>query len=389
MATDLPYIALVAGEASGDILGADLIRALKAHFPAVRFCGIGGPRMIAEGIDSFYPMERLSVMGLVEPLKRLPELLRIRADLKARFSQHPPLVFIGIDSPDFVLNIEKHMKRQGIPSVHYVSPSVWAWRRGRIHSIARAVDLMLTLFPFETDIYRENHIPVACVGHPLADQIPLQSDSCAARESLGLDASTPYLAMLPGSRRGELAFLLPLFLDAFARLRLGNSALRALLPVAAPHLRPMVDDALAALDADDREAIVVLEGQSQAAMMAAQAVLLSSGTATLEAMLLRRPMVVAYKMGGMSYAVLSRLVKTPYIALPNLLAQRELVPEFIQEAATDEAIASALTPLLRSGEARSDTLAAFESLHLTLRKNAGDSAAKAIVDMLEARLATH
>jgi lipid-A-disaccharide synthase len=389
VATDRPYIAIVAGEASGDILGADLMRALKVHFPAIGFCGIGGPKMIAEGMESFYPMERLSVMGLVEPLKRLPELLRIRADLKARFSQHAPLVFIGIDSPDFVLNIAKHMKQRGIPAVHYVSPSVWAWRKGRIHKIGRAVDLMLTLFPFETDIYRENHIPVACVGHPLADQIPLQSDNLAARDSLGLDPATPYLAMLPGSRRGELSLLLPLFLKVFVRLRKGNEDLHALLPVAAPHLLPMINDALATLDAAHREAIVLLDGQSQAAMVAAQAVLLSSGTATLEAMLLRRPMVVAYKMGGFSYAILSRLVKTPFIALPNLLAQRELVPEFIQEAATDEAIASALTPLLRSGEARSDTLAAFESLHLTLRKNAGDSAAKAIVDMLEARLATH
>lgn len=380
-----PYIAIVAGEASGDILGADLIRALKKHFPGVAFRGIGGTKMMAEGLESFYPMERLSVMGLVEPLKRLPELLRMRADLKARFSVHPPLVFIGIDSPDFVLNIEAHLKARNIPAVHYVSPSVWAWRKGRIHKIARAVDLMLTLFPFETDIYRQHGIPVACVGHPLADQIPLQSDADAAKQSLGIDDASRYLAMLPGSRRGEVSLLLPLFLQVFELLRARDASLRALLPVAAPHLQPLIDECLAALEPVDREAIAVLDGQSQQAMVAAHAVLLSSGTATLEAMLLRRPMVVAYKMGGVSYALLSRLVKTPYIALPNLLAKRELVPEFIQEAATPSAIADALQPLLASDTARQETLDAFTALHHSLRLNAGETAAQAIVDMLEAR----
>ena len=384
-----PYIAIVAGEASGDILGADLIRALKTHFPNVDFRGIGGAKMMAEGLESFYPMERLSVMGLVEPLKRLPELLRMRADLKARFTVHPPLVFIGIDSPDFVLNIEAHLKARNIPAVHYVSPSVWAWRKGRIHKIGRAVDLMLTLFPFETDIYRQHDIPVACVGHPLADQIPLQSDVGAAKQSLGIDDASRYLAMLPGSRRGEVSLLLPLFLQVFELLRSRDTSLQALLPVAAPHLQQMVDECLAVLDPADRQAIIVLDGQSQSAMVAAHAVLLSSGTATLEAMLLRRPMVVAYKMGGVSYALLSRLVKTPYIALPNLLAKRELVPEFIQEAATPSAIADALMPLLASHTARQETLDAFETLHHSLRLNAGETAAQAIVDMLEARGAAH
>lgn len=379
------YIAIVAGEASGDILGADLIRALKKHFPGVAFRGIGGAKMMAEGLESFYPMERLSVMGLVEPLKRLPELLRMRADLKARFTVNPPLVFIGIDSPDFVLNIEAHLKARHIPAVHYVSPSVWAWRKGRIHKIARAVDLMLTLFPFETDIYRQHGIPVACVGHPLADQIPLQSDADAAKQSLGIDDANRYLAMLPGSRRGEVALLLPLFLQVFELLRARDASLRALLPVAAPHLQPLIDECLAALEPADRGAIAVLDGQSQQAMVAAHAVLLSSGTATLEAMLLRRPMVVAYKMGGVSYALLSRLVKTPYIALPNLLAKRELVPEFIQEAATPSAIADALQPLLASDKTRQETLDAFAALHHSLRLNAGETAAQAIVDMLEAR----
>lgn len=387
MALPTPYIALVAGEASGDILGADLIRALKEHYPQVAFCGIGGPKMIAEGMQSFYPMERLSVMGFVEPLKRLPELLRMRADLKRRFSEQPPLVFIGIDSPDFVLNIEAHLKQQNIPTVHYVSPSVWAWRKGRIHKIGRAIDLMLTLFPFEVDIYQQHHIPVTCVGHPLADQIPMASDARVAKQHLHLEDHTRYLALLPGSRRGEVSQLLPLFLQAFALLRAEDSSLRALLPVAAEHLRPLIDAQLAQIDAVDRSAITLLEGQAQEAMMASHAVLLSSGTATLEAMLLRRPMVVAYKMGGLSYALLSRLVKTPYISLPNLLAKRELIPEFIQDAATPSAIAAALAPLLHAGQAREDTVAIFASLHDLLRRNAGVTAANAIVAMLEARRA--
>jgi lipid-A-disaccharide synthase len=387
VAQPTPYIALVAGEASGDILGADLIRALKEHFPQATFCGIGGPKMIAEGMQSFYPMERLSVMGFVEPLKRLPELLRIRADIKQRFTEQPPLVFIGIDSPDFVLNIEAHLKQQNIPTVHYVSPSVWAWRKGRIHKIGRAIDLMLTLFPFEVDIYQQHDIPVTCVGHPLADQIPMSCDPSDAKQHLQLDDRARYLALLPGSRRGEVSQLLPLFLQTFALLRAEDTSLRALLPVAAEHLRPLIEAQLAQIDVGDRAAITLLEGQAQAAMMASQAVLLSSGTATLEAMLLRRPMVVAYKMGGLSYALLSRLVKTPYIALPNLLAKRELIPEFIQDAATPSAIATALAPLLQAGQARESTVATFASLHELLCRNAGETAAAAIVKMLEARCA--
>ena len=385
MQTFKPYIAIVAGEASGDILGADLIRALKSRFPGCEFCGIGGPKMIAEGFQSFYAMERLSVMGFVEPLKRLPELLRIRADLKSRFTQHPPMVFIGIDSPDFVLNIERHLKQRDIPTVHYVSPSVWAWRKSRIHGIAKAVDLMLTLFPFETDIYQQHQIPVACVGHPLADQIAMQQDVSAVCAELGLSEHDPYLAVLPGSRRGEVSLLLPLFLDAFVLLRQKMPQLKALLPVAAPHLQVMVDDQLALLDQSDREAVIVLQGRSQQAMVASRAILLSSGTATLEAMLLRRPMVVAYKMGGLTFSLLSRLVKTPYIALPNLLANRELVPEYIQDAAEAKAVAEGLAPLLAAGSARQETLDAFQELHVMLKRDAGESAANAIALMLESK----
>jgi len=378
-----PVFAIVAGEASGDILGADLIRALKRHYPSARFVGVGGSRMLAEGFESFYPLERLSVMGLVEPLKRLPELLRMRADLKRRFSEMRPLAFIGIDSPDFVMNIEAAMKQQGIPSVHYVSPSVWAWRKNRIHKIKASVDLMLTLFPFEMPIYQQHSVPVVCVGHPLADQISFEQDQVATRDVLGLAKEGHYLALLPGSRRGEVAALLPVFLEAFCILRKQVNHLQALLPVATSHLLPMIQDCISELSASDQAAIVLLDGQAQQAMVASNGVLLSSGTATLEAMLLRRPMVVAYRMGGLSYAILSRLVKTPFISLPNLLAQRELVPELIQEEASADNIAGQLLPLLQAGDTREDTLQAFDALHHLLRRGAGNAAATAIKALLD------
>ncbi len=378
-----PSFAIVAGEASGDILGADLIRALKKRYPDAQFYGVGGQKMIAEGFESFYPMERLSVMGLVEPLKRLPELLAMRADLKQRFIKNRPLAFIGIDSPDFVMNIEAAMKDNGIASIHYVSPSVWAWRKNRIHKIKRSVDLMLTLFPFELPIYEENAVPAVCVGHPLADQIGFEQDQRAARTGLNLPIEGRYVALMPGSRRSEIEALLPRFLEAFSTLRTTDSTLQALLPVAADYLQSMIDEKLSLLATDDRNAVHVFQGASHEIMVASDAVLLSSGTATLEAMLLNRPMVVVYRMGGLSYAILSRLVKTPFISLPNLLAQRALVPELIQDAASKDNIVSHLNPLLEQGAARQDTLQTFAELHQMLRKGAGETAAAAIQSLLE------
>lgn len=375
--------AIIAGEASGDILGADLIEGLKTIYPQATFVGIGGPRMKSVGLQSWYPMERLSVMGLVEPLKRLPELLRMRAAIKRRLLALRPTVFIGIDSPDFVMNIEKEMKANGIASVHYVSPSVWAWRKNRIHKIKRCVDLMLTLFPFEMEIYQQHDIDVVCVGHPLADQIGFDFDQVETRRRLGVAEDGQYLALLPGSRRGEIVALLPCFIEAFLLQRQINPELQALLPIAADHLKPLIDEYLSSLSAADRAAIHLVQGHSHDVMVASNAVLLSSGTATLEAMLLRRPMVVAYRMGGMSYAILSRLVKTPYISLPNLLAQQPLVPELIQDDANAENISYHLSALLGEGESRVTTLQTFDRLHRELRKNAGQTASLAIKTLIE------
>ncbi len=377
-------IGMVAGEASGDILGAGLIQALQtraAKFNAdVRFEGVGGPRMLAAGFHSAYPMDRLSVMGLTEPLKRLPELLRMRAALKAQFSQNCDL-FIGIDSPDFTLNIEASLRQRGVKTVHYVSPSVWAWRRGRIKTIARAVDLMLTLLPFEADFYTAHQVPVKFVGHPLADQIPLEDQRSSAREFLGVDESALVLAVLPGSRGGEVNHLAPAFLDTVDWLRREFPALECLIPAANNERRAQLETLLAGRNTPVR----LVDGCSREVMAAADAVLMASGTTSLEAMLLKRPMVVAYRMGGISYMILSRLVKTPYISLPNLLANEALVPEVIQDDVRPEILGPLLTERLRGGESVAEIKERFTALHRDIALKASDTAAAAVWDLLECR----
>ena len=296
--------------------------------------------MSEAGLDSLFPMERLSVNGLVEPLRRLPELLARRRGLARHLRTQAPRVFLGIDSPDFNLGLARAVRASGIPTAQLVSPSVWAWRRGRLKGIARSVDLMLCLFPFETEVYRERGIPARCVGHPMADEIAGPVDSAQARRALGLPREVPLLALLPGSRAGEVEALMPLFLQAADHLRLGFPALNLVVPAASAQrmlqLRAMVRGV---------PGITLVQGQSRQAIAAADAVLVAAGTATLEAALLRRPMVVAYRMHGASWFVLSRLVRTPWVALPNLLAGRELVSEFLQDAATPEALAGSLASL--------------------------------------------
>lgn len=376
-------IGLLAGEASGDILGASLIAALKARHPDLRVEGIGGPLMEAQGMVSMFPMDRLSVMGLVEPLKSLPELLRIRGAVFRHFRDNPPDVFVGIDSPDFNLNLERKLRRNGVTTAHLVSPSVWAWRRGRIHKIARSVDLMLTLFPFETAIYKEHDIPVAFVGHPLADALPLvPQPAAAARAALGLEHGKPLLAVLPGSRGGEVKLLAPLFLQAARQLRQSLPDLSLAIPAASADRAEQLRQAL--VDFDDLD-VVVLEGHSRDLMSAADAVLLASGTATLEAMLLKKPMVVGYRMAGLSWAIISRLVKTPFAALPNILADRELVPELLQDAATPEALAAAVRPLLNDSTAATQQVEAFRALHTELQKDFAGACATALEALVEAR----
>ncbi|WP_371230204.1 lipid-A-disaccharide synthase [Pseudomonas sp. QE6] len=369
-------VALVAGEASGDILGSGLMQALKQRHPDIEFIGVGGPRMQAEGLQSHFPMERLAVMGLVEVLGRLRELLRRRKDLVQMLIAARPDVFIGIDAPDFNLNIELKLRRAGIRTVHYVSPSVWAWRQKRVLKIKEACDLMLALFPFEARFYEEHAVPVRFVGHPLANTIPLEADRAGARLRLGLPQGASVVALLPGSRGGEVGKLGALFLDTAQRLLQERPGLRFVLPCASPERRVQIEEMLAGRNLP----VQLLDGASHEALAACDAVLIASGTATLEALLYKRPMVVAYKVAPMTYRILKRLVKSPYISLPNLLANRLLVPELIQDAATPEALATTLLPLLDDGSVQTES---FDAIHRALRQDASAQAAEAVLALVE------
>ncbi|WP_406829181.1 lipid-A-disaccharide synthase [Microbulbifer sp. ARAS458-1] len=373
---------MLAGEASGDILGAGLIEALQQRFRTVEVVGIAGSRMLALGAESLFPMERLSVMGLVEPLKRLPELLKIRRTLREHFIANPPDVFIGIDSPDFNLGLEEALRSAGIPTVHYVSPSVWAWRRGRIKKIARAVDHMLTLLPFEADFYREHQVPVTFVGHPLADEIPLDVDVAGARRALGLTQQDEVIALLPGSRGGEVRLLGPLFMQAALWCQQRRPGLKFVLPAASPERRDQLEQQLVQTPALQELSLTILDGNSQQALAAADAVLIASGTATLETMLMNKPMVVAYKMAALSYAIFSRMLHTPWVSLPNLLAQKELVPEILQDDATPETLGAALLNYFHDPLLGDQLRREFSEMHQELRRNASDKAADAVCALL-------
>lgn len=368
-------IALVAGEASGDILGSGLMQALKARHPSIEFIGIGGPRMQAEGLNSYFPMERLSVMGLVEVLGRLPELLSRRKRLISTLIAEKPDVFIGIDAPDFNLTLELKLRQAGIKTVHYVSPSVWAWRQKRVLKIRDACDLMLTLFPFEARFYLEHDVPVRFVGHPLANTIELEADRQAARDSLGLPEGVQVVALMPGSRGGEVARLGELFLDAAERLRALRPGVHFVLPCASPERRAQLEQMLGSRSLP----LMLLDGRSHEALAACDAVLIASGTATLEALLFKRPMVVAYRVAPLTYRILKRLVRSPYFSLPNLLAERMLVPELIQDAATPDALAQTLSPLLDGGQIQTE---GFDVIHRALRHDASAQAADAVLKLV-------
>lgn len=372
-------VALVAGEASGDILGASLMQALKAVRPDIEFIGVGGPRMQAEGLHSYFPMERLAVMGLFEVLGRLPELLLRREQLIRTLIKAQPDVYIGIDAPDFNLGIELRLRRAGIRTVHYVSPTVWAWRQERVLKTRQACDLMLTLFPFEAQFYEAQDVPVRFVGHPLADQIPLQTDRGAARAALDLTAEETIIALLPGSRAGELARLGPLFLEAAEHLlALHSGALRFVVPCASPERRGQLEKMLSHTRRD--LPVMLLDGRSHEVLAACDAVLIASGTATLEALLYKRPMVVAYRLAPLTYQVARHLVKTPFFSLPNLLAGRALVPELLQDLATPEALAEALMPLLEMSREQTEC---FDAIHRSLRRDASRQAAESVLELVE------
>jgi lipid-A-disaccharide synthase len=373
-------IAIVVGETSGDMLGAGLVEALRKRYPDAVFEGIGGPLMQVHGFQSLFPMERLAVMGLVEVLGRLFELLSIRKQLIKRWLANPPDVFIGIDAPDFNLTLEERLREKGIKTVHYVSPSVWAWREKRVLKISRAVDLMLTLFPFEARFYEKHQVPVKFVGHHLADKIALETPTRPARKALGLDPERPLVCLMPGSRGSEVERLGVLFLETAQLMLRRRPELQFVIPAASVDRRNQIQALL-----DDWAfpmPVTLILSQSHTCMAASDAVLLASGTATLEAMLLKRPMVVSYKVAPLTYRILKRLVKQPFVSLPNLLAGRELVPEVLQDDATAMKLSALMLSRLENNTANHQLHETFLFIHRQLQRNADEEAAKAIVELI-------
>jgi lipid-A-disaccharide synthase len=376
---DRIHIGIVVGEASGDILGAALMSELRIHFPDAEFSGIGGPRMLALGFHSYFPQDRLAVMGLVEPLKRLPELLRIRKFLRDHFIAEPPAVFIGIDSPDFTISLEGSLKARGIKTVHYVSPSVWAWRQKRVFKIARSCDLMLTLLPFEAAFYEKHNVPVEFVGHHLADEIPLDVDKYQARRDLGIPEHARVVALLPGSRSSEVERMGTLFMHAAVFCLEQDPGLLFYIPAAnSDRYRQLHLQLTEYVDFQ----VQLINGHSHEVMAAADVVLVASGTVTLEAMLLKKPMVVAYKMAPLTFKILSWLVKTPFISLPNLLANKLLVPELLQNDATPEKLSAAVMNYFENPEQAQELSKTFADMHGILKRNASERAAAAIAKLI-------
>lgn len=379
--TDTPHFALIAGELSGDILGAALIRALRARHPGARFSGVAGPRMVAEGCEAVESIEALSLMGIAEVLPAIPRLLRLRAALVARYTADRPAVLIGIDAPDFNLGLERRLKARGIATVHMVSPSVWAWREGRIDTIRRSVDLMLCLLPFETAIYARHGLPAVFVGHPLADELSNDTPPSLARHALNLP-ETLTLAVLPGSRGSEVGKLAVPFAQAVARLHALLPQLQCVTPVAKPGVR----DAIAAAIAEHAPQVpwTLLEGRSRLAMQAADVVLLASGTATLECLLLGRPMVVGYRVAALTAFLLRRLglLKVAHVSLPNLLCGRAVVPELLQDDCSPERLLAALQPLLVEPGCQAAQTDAFEAVRQMLRRDSASASAEAISQRL-------
>jgi len=389
-----PTIAILAGEDSGDQLGADLIVALRERYPQARFVGIGGARMQAKGFESWFDIHELSLFGFSEVISHLPRLLRLRKSLVARLLKVRPAVVVGIDAPDFNLGVERRLKQAGLLTVHYVSPSVWAWREKRAEKIGRSARRVLCLFPMEPAIYARHGIDARFVGHPLADRFALVSDRVGARDFLELPQQVPVLALLPGSRLSELARMGQIFIDAATQVAAALPGLRIVIPAANPQVHARLKDLLAK-GSHDEAAPLLLDGHAHEAMLAADVVLLASGTATLEAMLAKRPMVVGYRVTPMSYRIARamKMLKTDIYSLPNILARASglgddrLVPELMQDECTAGNLAAATLALFRDSERRGHIVSAFEQLHQALRGSleghAGDRAAAAIAELID------
>lgn len=376
-----PRIALVAGEPSGDLLGGHLLAALRACYPHAKCYGIGGPKMQAHGFSSLFPFEKLAVNGFVDALLHAREILAIRARLRDTLLADPPDLFIGIDAPDFNLGLETRLKAAGIPTLHFVSPTIWGWRGGRIKKIRAAVNHILCLFPFEPEIYAHADIPATYVGHPLADAFPLVPDRAAARAELGIDQDASVIALLPGSRLSEVRHLAPTFLAAAQRLHTARPALQFIVPLATQATQDLFTQILQSRHAQSLP-LRILPGQARQAMQAADVLAVASGTATLEAALCKRPMVICYRVGPLMARLYKRLLYLPWVGLPNILAHQTLVPELLQEHCTPDRLTDALAHWLDHPEACTTLATHFTSLHHTLRQNTTERATAVISQIL-------
>lgn len=373
-----PRLAMVAGEPSGDNLGATIAAALSRHAPAASIYGIGGPRMQDVGVRSLFPMEKLSVMGYAEALRSLPEILAIRRRLRRMLREDPPDAFVGIDAPDFNLGLERDLRAAGVPTVHVVSPTVWAWRAGRMAGIRRAVSHMLTLFPFETGIYEKAGIPVTYIGHPRAASLPSRPDRGAARDELQLPRHAPTIALLPGSRRSELRFLGELYVETAHLIARELPGVQFVAPLATRETREMFEQTVRRRGGGSLP-LKLMFGHADKAMAAADVVLVASGTASLEAALLGRPMVITYRISPLTYRYVRRRIYLPYVGMPNILAGEFVAPELLQDDATAENLAQALLNLLHDGAVRTRTEARLATLHRELQRDTGTLAAQAIL----------
>lgn len=378
-------IAIVAAEPSADLLAAGLMDALRKRLPQVRFEGVAGPLMQRSGIDTWEEMDSLSVMGLFEVARHLPRLLRLRARLLARWRDTPPAAFIGVDAPDFNLTVEQRLREHGVPTIHYVSPTVWAWRSRRVHKIRRAVDLLLAILPFEQRYLRERGVESVYVGHPLAWEMPLEPDRDLACKAMGVDPSAPVLAVLPGSRRGEVSRIAAPFLIAACRLQQARPGLQVLLPLVNEATRSMVEQTLADVAPGLRCQISV--GNARSAMAAADVILVASGTATFEGMLCKRPMVVGYRVSPATWRVarLFRLLKVKHVALANLLADERLAPELLQDDCTPERLLTELQRLFDDDPLRDRIARRYREIHAEMRMDTNSAAAQAVHDLLKER----